>query len=627
MAVRRRTSASPVSAPPGAASAEQKLAHTLRCISLGEPGSSSPTAGLSHSAGAGAVLGRQAGDRLTPFSAVEVDGLRGACSSSLQRQHPEERVHDRSMPRAGVSACTPQRLPPALVLPAGAAPQSQPATPSDQHAPGGGLQPPHSQRRAWTAGYVGGTQASRTRHRRRLTLDLHGLANLRLDLQQPAVAAAFAIAANPSPGGRGSGGTSLAGSPADPGGSVGAAQRPTSCDAELLLSVRTLHFDEQEAGGAAPQEGQGATDSSSECLTRSLLAYLCRSLPLSLLLPSPVCVLWLARSGWRLEQYGTDRTLPCLRRCAAIAPQHHSPASSPGTARGRGKACSRRPGLGSSRYIRVFRAGCGTQPCACLCSHPAASPGLLAAGSGGSAAGGGSCGREPAARGGAGGDGAAADRCRPAPAAAQGGAPGGGQGGGLQAVMKAALSGAGTCPRHVPPPFNSKEAHTAAGNLGCSSEPMLTQPRPEGKWPTNWFSFLQETLVAELSCRLEASSAAITELGGEVSAKQLAVQAEEAALERRRRELAAADALIKRLMDAVAQTQKPDRAGLVDSSAGASTASTCSGSGSVVGCGNVLGSSSRGSAQSSPAHSPQSSIGSVSLARWASTPQRNANSS
>ncbi len=129
--------------------------------------------------------------------------------------------------------------------------------------------------------------------------------------------------------------------------------------------------------------------------------------------------------------------------------------------------------------------------------------------------------------------------------------------------------------------------------------------------------------MVELSSRLEASSAAITELSGELSAKQLAVQAEEAAVERRRRELAAADALIVRLMDAVAQTQA--HAGGSSGASTASTASTASrgtASQAVVDCGAMQSSSS--SAQSSLAHSPQSSIGSVCQYRCVCTPQRNA---
>lgn len=272
LAAGRHATASPASACDCAADGEQKLVHVLRCISVGRPGTGSPTAGLSHSAGAGAVLGRQAGNRLTPFS----DGLTEA---SLQRQQPAARA-DHGVTTAGhACASTPQRPCPALVLPAATGTQSQPATPGDSQALGGGLQPSHSQRRAWTAAYPGGTQPSRTRHRRRLTLDLHGLANLRLDMQQPAVAAAFAIAANPSPGGRGSaaaagGGRSLAGSPAGLAeGGLCEAPRPASCDAELLLPVRTLRFDEQEAGGGASEGGLEAPDSSGERCARCFLAH------------------------------------------------------------------------------------------------------------------------------------------------------------------------------------------------------------------------------------------------------------------------------------------------------------------------------------------------------------------
>ncbi|KAL4447229.1 hypothetical protein ABPG77_007262 [Micractinium sp. CCAP 211/92] len=518
LAALRHASASPASASDSAASAEQKLAHVLRCISVGQPGGSSPTAGLSRSAGAGAALGRQPGNRLTPFSAVELDGLRQAGPFSLQQQqqqqqHVQERVND-SMATAGGSASTPQRLPSALVMPASAAPQSQPATPSNQHAPGWAPQPPHSQRRAWTAGYPGGTQPGHTRHRRRLTLDLLGLANLRLDLQQPAVAAAFAIAANPSPGGRGgaaggSGGPSLEGSPADPaGGALSEALRPTSCDAELLLPVRTLHFDEQDGAAAAAEEAQEAPGRSRvRRLRRSITA------PPEALVPS----------GDKGESICAPPEPGPEGAMAALAPaETPSPVASP------------------SRVPQKLQASS-----------------LLAV-------------------------------------VAQ-----------LQEEVAVAESR-----RH--------EAEQEAAALQQTAADLRQQLLKVERQVA-----AKEALVAELSSRLEASSAAITKLSGELSAKQLAVQAEEAAVERRRRELAAADALIVRLMDAVAQTQAH-----VGGSSGASTASTAStasrgtASQAVVDCGAMQSSSS--SAQSSLAHSPQSSIGSVCQYRCVCTPQRNA---
>lgn len=123
--------------------------------------------------------------------------------------------------------------------------------------------------------------------------------------------------------------------------------------------------------------------------------------------------------------------------------------------------------------------------------------------------------------------------------------------------------------------------------------------------------------MSELTSRLEASCSAITDLSGALSAKQLAVEAEEAAVERRRRELATADVLIQRLMNAVAQTQGHGQAGHSGSSACASTASSGSASGVTVDGTRAHGS---GSNPSSPAHSPQSSIGSVSLCKWGRHP-------
>lgn len=211
-------------------------------------GIDSPTSGMTGSAGSGAVLGRRA-PALTPFSEME----------SLQWQQQEG---------AAAGSCTPQRL--AGLPPWGAqavVAQSQPATPSDMLlAP----QPPATHRRAMTAGYSAASTASRRRRRVHLDL-LQPLAGLRpIDLQRPAVAAALAIAANPSPratispgtggardgkGLRSSDGVAAAacasggglGAAGSPSGSVGSAE-------ELVLPIRALQFDAED--GAAGQAGE-----------------------------------------------------------------------------------------------------------------------------------------------------------------------------------------------------------------------------------------------------------------------------------------------------------------------------------------------------------------------------------
>lgn len=126
--------------------------------------------------------------------------------------------------------------------------------------------------------------------------------------------------------------------------------------------------------------------------------------------------------------------------------------------------------------------------------------------------------------------------------------------------------------------------------------------------------------MAELSSRLEAAGSRIVELDGDIAARQLAVEAEEAAQERRRRQIAAADALIQRLMDAVAQMQAQAR-----QNSGSVNATTTSSSGSAnaggVGSASVGAAASVASASTgSMAGSPQSSIGSVALgpSRWGS---------
>jgi hypothetical protein len=144
--------------------------------------------------------------------------------------------------------------------------KSQPATPTGLLLGLGLGLPPGSQRRALTAGYPASQAEERSRRRRRLTIDLINLAELKPDLQQPALAAAFAIAANPSPrGGGAAGGGQHSGSsqrlrrsaPAvsplglasvgGGGGSMGSFDE--------LLPVRTLHFGDVDAAAAAADGG------------------------------------------------------------------------------------------------------------------------------------------------------------------------------------------------------------------------------------------------------------------------------------------------------------------------------------------------------------------------------------
>lgn len=214
----------------------------------------SPTAGQGGSAGSGAVLGRRA-PALTPFS----EGLEGllAASPGGAQQRPQQ---GSSGPMPG--AWTPPRpagLPPRRpgAGPVAAVAQSQPATPSELlRLP----QPPASHRRAHTVTGMG-TEGGHSRRRRRLTINLL-LADVRPDLQQPALQAALAIAANPSPRAPGTFGRAPAGGGALPGPSpLGAA---SSCPASSVcgassgaggaddLPVRALRFDEaEEADGAA----------------------------------------------------------------------------------------------------------------------------------------------------------------------------------------------------------------------------------------------------------------------------------------------------------------------------------------------------------------------------------------
>lgn len=103
---------------------------------------------------------------------------------------------------------------------------------------------------------------------------------------------------------------------------------------------------------------------------------------------------------------------------------------------------------------------------------------------------------------------------------------------------------------------------------------------------------MQEALVAELEAKLEASGGALSNLDGELRAAQMAVEVEEAEAARQRHQLAAADALIARLMDACSRSS---------SSAGTSPASSRGGSSGVPSGGGAAGAAS----------SPQSSSGSV----------------
>lgn len=108
---------------------------------------------------------------------------------------------------------------------------------------------------------------------------------------------------------------------------------------------------------------------------------------------------------------------------------------------------------------------------------------------------------------------------------------------------------------------------------------------------------LQEALIAELSAKLQASSASAAELGGELAAARMAVEGEEAELERARRQLGAADALVQRLMAAVAErgrTSPSKRPIGIAVSAAATATGPAPSSTTTSSCG-----------------SPQSSIGSV----------------
>jgi hypothetical protein len=137
--------------------------------------------------------------------------------------------------------------------------QSQPATPTGLLLGLLGL-PAGSQRRALTAGCPASQAEERSQRRRRLTVDLINLAELKPDLQQPALAAAFAIAANPSPRGGAAGGGPHSGSsqrlrrsaPAvSPLGLASGGGGSSMGSIDELLPVRTLHFGDGDAAAAA----------------------------------------------------------------------------------------------------------------------------------------------------------------------------------------------------------------------------------------------------------------------------------------------------------------------------------------------------------------------------------------
>lgn len=233
--------------------------HLRRISTAGRSGgAASPTAGMGDSAGSGAVLGRR-GPGLTPFN--EADAL-------LAGSPQQEQQSDSGPAQAAPAFRTPQRA----VAPAGLPPhgyasgappaaQSQPATPSELLRP---PQPPPSHRRAFTFSYPT-TEGGHSRRRRRLTIDLLRMANLKPDLHQPALAAAFAIAANPSPRAAGALGRVPAGGSLR--GSLGGSRRlgvsplmqggAWSADGDgangidgtehLALPVRTLRFDDSDA--------------------------------------------------------------------------------------------------------------------------------------------------------------------------------------------------------------------------------------------------------------------------------------------------------------------------------------------------------------------------------------------
>ncbi|KAL4858479.1 TBC1 domain family member 2A [Chlorella vulgaris] len=176
--------------------------HVRRISTAARPGTS-PAASPCGSAGSGAVLSRHGGalPHITPFSALE------------EAERKQGGVFAAQHSRKGLVACTPpqHRLaaaaspgsggrtapwpPSAAAAAAAAAFQSMPATPCELLVQ---LAPPVAAHRRALTGDPGSHASGSRRRRRRLTLDLLNLAELRPDLGQPGVAAALAIAA-PSP--------------------------------------------------------------------------------------------------------------------------------------------------------------------------------------------------------------------------------------------------------------------------------------------------------------------------------------------------------------------------------------------------------------------------------------------
>ena len=113
--------------------------------------------------------------------------------------------------------------------------------------------------------------------------------------------------------------------------------------------------------------------------------------------------------------------------------------------------------------------------------------------------------------------------------------------------------------------------------------------------------------MVELEAKLEASGSALSDLDGELRAVQMAAEVEGAEAARQRHQLAAADALIARLMDACARSSAASSAA---SSRGAASGTTASGS-AASGDSSGGGAPSTNAAAPVPAASPQSSCGSV----------------
>lgn len=190
--------------PSSPAAAVQALVglHVRRISTAARPGTS-PAASPCGSAGSGAVLGRHGGalPHITPFSAVEEAERKEGSVFAAQRSRkglvactpPQHRLAAAASPGSGGRAAP--WPPSAAAAAAAAAFQSMPATPCELLVQ---LAPPVAAHRRALTGDPGSHASGARRRRRRLTLDLLNLAELRPDLGQPGVAAALAIAA-PSP--------------------------------------------------------------------------------------------------------------------------------------------------------------------------------------------------------------------------------------------------------------------------------------------------------------------------------------------------------------------------------------------------------------------------------------------